>query len=70
MPAEEYLTKKEVEAKLRLHRNTVTRLLAAGRFPGAFRAGQQWRIPAGDVEIFIHAAQENSGHSINGEGRR
>ena len=59
---EEYLTKKEVEGKLRLHRNTVTRLLAAGRFPGAFRAGQQWRIPVSDVEALSQSEAIANGH--------
>lgn len=57
MPPQEYLTKKEVEAQLRLHRNTVGRLLASGRFPNAFRAGRHWRIPAGDLEVFIRTCR-------------
>ena len=70
MPSEEYLTKKEVEARLRLHRNTVGRLLAAGRFPNAFRAGRQWRIPMGDIEAFVQASQDHNGHSSNVEADR
>ncbi len=57
MPPQEYLTKKEVEARLRLHRNTVGRLLATGRFPNAFRTGRQWRIPAGDVDAFVQTCR-------------
>ena len=59
MQSDEYLTKKEVEACLRLHRNTVGRLLANGRFPNAFRAGHQWRIPTGDVEAFARIRSQD-----------
>ena len=41
---EELLTKVQIEAELRLHRNTVTRLLQRGEFPNAFLSGGRWRI--------------------------
>lgn len=50
--ADELLTKVQVEVHLRLHRNTVTRLLQSGAFPKAFQAGGRWRIPSSDVEAF------------------
>lgn len=49
----EYITKVEVEVRLKLHRNTVSRLLAQGRFPNAFRAGGRWRIPVTDLDSFV-----------------
>ena len=52
MRVERYLTKADVEATLQLHRNTVSRLLAKGCFPGAFRTGGRWRIPVRDLENF------------------
>lgn len=56
----EYITKVELEVRLKLHRNTVTRLLARRRFPNAFRTGGRWRIPVSDIEAFIRdeAAKE------------
>lgn len=56
----EYITKVELEVRLKLHRNTVTRLLAQRRFPNAFRTGGRWRIPLSDIERFIRdeAAKE------------
>jgi excisionase family DNA binding protein len=65
MRIERYLTKPDVEATLNLHRNTLTRLLAAGRFPRAFRTGNRWRIPVGDVERFAceRRRQQEQGNS-------
>lgn len=48
------ITKCQLELRLQLHRNTVSRLLAAGCFPNAFLVNRQWRIPISDVEQFIH----------------
>jgi len=53
MALQDHITKVEVEVRLKLHRNTVTRLLSQGRFPNAFRAGGRWRIPISDVAAFI-----------------
>jgi excisionase family DNA binding protein len=50
------ITKVELEVRLKLHRNTVTRLLAQGRFPNAFRTGGRWRIPLSDLEAFVRGA--------------
>ena len=58
MRVERYLTKADVETTLQLHRNTVSRLLAKGCFPGAFRTGGRWRIPVRDLENF--AANEKN----------
>jgi excisionase family DNA binding protein len=66
MVSEQYLTKKELAERLRLHRNAVARLLADGRFPGAFRIGRQWRIPASDLRVFIAGQQNGNGHHANG----
>lgn len=49
----EYITKVELEVRLKLHRNTVTRLLAQRRFPNAFRTGGRWRIPVSDLDAFV-----------------
>ncbi|MBD3241601.1 MAG: helix-turn-helix domain-containing protein [Chitinivibrionales bacterium] len=59
MRVERYLTKADVEATLQLHRNTVSRLLAKGCFPGAFRTGGRWRIPVRDLEIFAESGKAN-----------
>jgi len=59
MAVEEHMTKTEVESRLKLHRNTVSRLLAEGRFPNAFRHGNRWRIPTPDVEAFIQQRKSN-----------
>lgn len=47
------ITKGQLETRLQLHRNTVTRLLASGCFPNAFTVNRQWRIPISDVESFM-----------------
>jgi len=49
------VTKAQLELRLQLHRNTVTRLLAKGCFPNAFRVNQQWRIPITDVETYMQS---------------
>ena len=33
-------------------RETVRRMAVAGRFPGAFRVGRQWRVPLAAVETY------------------
>ncbi len=68
MPLDEHVTKTELESRLRLHRNTVTRLLAAGHFPNAFRAGGRWRIPVRDVEAFVRNGRPAA--DPNGEAAR
>ena len=65
MRVERFLTKADVEATLQLHRNTVGRLLAEGRFPRAFKTGGRWRIPEGDVEAFAKNGR-HSGEEVNG----
>ena len=56
MEVDHYLTRREVEARLSLHRNTVGRLLARGAFPNAFKTpGGRWRIPASDLWAFVQS---------------
>ena len=59
------VTKAQVELRLQLHRNTVTKLLAKGCFPNAFRVNQQWRIPLTDVEAYMqsHLGRRPTGRS-------
>lgn len=66
MRVERYLTKADVETTLQLHRNTVSRLLANGCFPRAFRTGGRWRIPVGDVEAFAANGQCSMGQKVGG----
>lgn len=46
-------TAEEVADKLRLHRKVVSRMVARGDFPGAFKAGRDWRIPQSSVDAYI-----------------
>ena len=43
------LTITEIATRWRVHPETVRRIAARGDFPGAFRAGSQWRVPLEDV---------------------
>ena len=46
------LTISEIAARWRVHPETVRRAAVRGDFPGAFRAGSQWRVPLEDVEAY------------------
>jgi excisionase family DNA binding protein len=50
---EKLLTVKEVAQKLRISQATVLNLIDSGEFPGAFKAGNQWRIPESVLEDYI-----------------
>lgn len=50
---EEHLTGKELAGHLKLHRNTMSKLINRGEFPNAFRIERDWRIPVSDVEAWI-----------------
>lgn len=56
------LTATEVAARLRVHRETITRYIAAGLFPGSYRmkggTRGQWRIPQTAVIAFIERDQQ------------
>lgn len=53
-PEYKHVTKAELQHMLKLHRNTVSKLLAEGHFPNAFLLPKgQWRIPMSDVLSFI-----------------
>lgn len=54
--AEDYLSLKEVSGILKVHRNTVSRYLIAGQFPGAFRL-RDWRIPPRALRSFLRSHQ-------------
>ena len=60
------VTKAQLELRLQLHRNTVTRLLAKDCFPNAFRVNQQWRIPITDVESYMqsHLGRRPAGRAL------
>jgi len=53
MTVHQFITKSELQARLLLHRNTIGRMLAQGRFPNAIKTGGRWRIPVQDVEAFL-----------------
>ena len=50
---EELLDAPTVAARLGVHRRTVLRFIGRDYFPRAFKAGQGWRIPKGDLDDFI-----------------
>lgn len=53
MRSDEFLTLKELAARFQCHRNTMSRMLAAGEFPGAIRtSGGRWRIPPSAVKAY------------------
>jgi excisionase family DNA binding protein len=55
---DEWLTVAEVAAALRLHPDTVRRLLRRGQLKGSFIGGRGgYRIAASDVEAFMAAAK-------------
>jgi hypothetical protein len=64
------ITKGQLEMRLQLHRNTVTRLLATGCFPNAFTVNRQWRIPLSDVESFMQRNLHSSTSSDRKEARK
>jgi excisionase family DNA binding protein len=45
----------QVVQMLRVSGKTGWRLVNKGVFPGAFKAGRDWRIPASDVDAYIAA---------------
>lgn len=47
-----YLTPNEVAKRLRINVRTVHNLIKCGEL-AAFKAGKQWRIPAGEVDAMI-----------------
>lgn len=47
------MTTKEVADKLKIESGTVSKWCLEKKFPNAFRAGRNWRIPRADVEAFI-----------------
>lgn len=55
---DEWLTVAEVAAALRLHPDTIRRLLRRGELKGSFIGGRGgYRIAASDVEAFMAAAK-------------
>lgn len=52
-----YIKANKVAVILDVSPRTITRWCCEGRFPGAFKTAEsdgQWRIPTGDIEIFIN----------------
>ena len=60
---DEWLTVAEVAAALRLHPDTIRRLLRRGEMKGSFIGGRGgYRIAASDVEAFMAAAKLRRRH--------
>jgi excisionase family DNA binding protein len=69
---DQWLTVAEVAAALRLHRDTVRRLLRRGDLKGSFIGGRGgYRIAAADVEAFMAAAKprHRGSKKIQGGGK-
>ena len=47
------MTVDEVCEKLRVHPNTIYRLIKQGRIP-AFRIGKRWRLNVEDIGLWLH----------------
>jgi excisionase family DNA binding protein len=52
------LTTADLGKRLRVHRNTVNRLLRENAFPNAYRICRRWRVPETDVLAFISTQQQ------------
>ena len=52
------LTITEIAVRWRVHPETVRRMTVRGDFPGAFRAGAQWRVPLEDVQAVEKGRQK------------
>lgn len=57
---EEYLTPEEVARKLRLHPDTVARLLRQGKLPG-YKVAGSWRINTAELEAWIKNQRKHAG---------
>lgn len=55
-------TANEVADQLRVNTATITRYAKQGMFPGAFKVGKNWRIPADAIQQFINA---NAGVAVD-----
>lgn len=56
------LNVQEIAAQLRVHQRTVLREIKRGHFPGAFRVGRVWRIPASDLRAYV---ERRRGHQVS-----
>jgi predicted DNA-binding transcriptional regulator AlpA len=64
---EKFLTAPEVGKMLGVTSACVNRWLDAGEFPGAYRCNpnlkkSRWRIPRGDVELFVEKRRKQRGY--------
>lgn len=54
-----FLSRRDLEDRLNLHRNTIGNLLKRGVFPNAFKTpGGHWRVPQADYEAFVHGRRQ------------
>jgi len=53
------LTTRDAAQRVRLHRNTILRMIARGDLPGAVKLGgpgvgrREWRIPQADIDNYL-----------------
>lgn len=61
-----YLRRTDLERRLRLSRNTVSRKLHRGEFPGAFQVNGRgdWRIPPSGLREYIEQRQRQATASL------
>lgn len=55
---EPVLKVKEVAKRLRISQATVLRLIETGEIRGAWRIGNQWRIPQSSLEDYLRRASQ------------
>ena len=56
-----FYTTNDLAAEIGCVTETVARWIREGRFPGAFRRGDRWRIPYREAEMFIRQREELEG---------
>ena len=53
LPHAHVLTAAQISDVLQIGETTAIKLIRGGSFPGAFRVGRVWRVPASDVTAFM-----------------
>ena len=56
----EYIGTTEVAKRIQLTNRRVVGLCSEGKFPGAFRAGRNWKIPVASVEEYMKETGKTS----------
>lgn len=54
------MTPEEFADYLRMDRRTIYRWLVNGELPGAFKAGQKWRIPVSELENIANGGKRKA----------